>query len=215
MPPRAAASPTLINDQIEHSSYMRLLAALRFRHPPSKISNASNRDPAINSDMRHLETIAACMVTGNKGNVVASAFWRKPNKSITIVLARNDAATLDDTSHAKEFLAKLKDSQDFRDLVPFLIKRCGMENFQKIVKKLEDLTGYPNDHDMFITVVKKYCEREDVDIRNLSLELPKRGQDLLTLWRSKSIKLSNLNLQQALENIIDILTPRINTAQRL
>ncbi|KAG6871702.1 hypothetical protein C0995_001107 [Termitomyces sp. Mi166 len=193
-------APSLIEQQIEHSSYMRLLAALRSNYLPDEISNASTRDHTIKSNMRYLETIAAWMVTGTKGDVVASAFWRKTAESVTII-AKNDPATLNDTSHAKEFLVKLKGSQNLRDLVPFLVKRRGMENFQKCIKKLEDLARYLNDHDVFITAIRKYCGRKDIDVRNLSLELPKRGQDFLTLWGS------DLDLEQALENIIHVLTP--------
>ncbi|KAG6859359.1 hypothetical protein C0995_009362 [Termitomyces sp. Mi166 len=198
-------APSLVEHQIELSSYMRLLAALRFNHLPSNISNADIRDPTINSDMRHREMIATCMVTGNKGDVVASVLWRKSKELVTIVLARNDPATLDDTRDAKEFLAKLKSSRNLGDLVPFLIKRRGMENFQKCIKKLEDLARSLNRHDVFITAIKKYCERGRIG--NLRSELPNRGQNLLALWGSKGVNLSNLNLKQALEDIMHTLIP--------
>ena len=88
-----------------------------------------------NRDIRHLDTIALALTTGNPGDVFAVALDR--NEQIQLVLAKNGPPTREDKDAANELFSLIGSPTvtDAGDLFPFLLRRCGA-NIDKRIHSL-------------------------------------------------------------------------------
>ncbi|KAH0590044.1 hypothetical protein H2248_000221 [Termitomyces sp. 'cryptogamus'] len=89
---------------------MRVLAASKFKNPESENSNVGHRTRKTNRDMGYLETIALYMVSGEDGDVIASAS-EETKSGINIVLAKNTKASEKDHQDAHHFLNYLENTK--------------------------------------------------------------------------------------------------------
>jgi hypothetical protein len=113
-------------------------------------------------DLRVLDTIAATLATGSSGDVYAAAFDK--HQHLRLVLAKNGSPTQEDRAAANELISLIQnpETNDWGDLLPFLIKRCGENINHRITTLAASITTPLRDA---FSVALRYHE-PNADIRS-------------------------------------------------
>ncbi|KAG6868212.1 hypothetical protein C0993_006185 [Termitomyces sp. T159_Od127] len=125
--------------QAQFSNYLNLLSVANYEDPASRWSTADDRDRFVNPILRVLDTIALCMATGESGDVIASTFYKTPEKK-TILLSKNADPSSKDRKDGDVLIKIMQDpdSRGMLDILPFIAYR-GAKGVQKRLKKLSEL----------------------------------------------------------------------------
>ncbi|KAG6893015.1 hypothetical protein C0992_011562, partial [Termitomyces sp. T32_za158] len=126
--------------QQDLSQKLNLLESTNYQDDASK-SNADRRTPSSNKDIRMLDTIALCIATGLRRDIVASAFQKADQGNSQIIyLSKNGEPTLQDINYAQTFLdaCKASGNRTMLDMLPTIASRS-VAMVQRRVDKLQSL----------------------------------------------------------------------------
>ncbi|KAG5333674.1 hypothetical protein C0989_005035, partial [Termitomyces sp. Mn162] len=196
------------NRQKQFSNHLKLLSIANYQDPYSKWSGAKDRYPSTAAKLHVLDTIAFCMATGAKGDVVASAFSVNSKGQKVILLAKNTdpkGPALDDGPTLIRLMQN-SPNHSMLDILPFIATRgakhvqdhlqkffCLMEEHRKqLEKKIQSYEAEP--------VVVFDSSGELVAL--LNSEFPEIDQEFLLMLGGSSRKGPQSTLKVILREIV-------------
>ncbi|KAG6883776.1 hypothetical protein C0993_003893 [Termitomyces sp. T159_Od127] len=196
--------PQQILQQTQFSKYLNLLSVANYEDPSMQWSTAQERDGSANALLRVLDTIALCMATGESGNVIASTFYKTPEKKF-ILLSKNADPSSQDLKDGVALIKLMQEpsSKAMLDILPFIAYR-GAKGVQKRLDKLSELME--SCRDKLLKSIQAYTVKTLDGPGLFTSEFPEMGEDFFQPYKNTPETLSTV--KKILRDIISTCVAR-------